>query len=107
MERDVRAFVAACDKCGDSKSSTTKHWGKLRPHLPPTGPFTHYSVDFIFGLPKQGGGPLQYDGIMVTVDMFSKRVIAIPVWESSATQVVAEQFYRAVVCQRGVVGWTH
>ena len=103
MERDVRAAVAACDKCGDSKSSTTKHWGKLRPHLPPTGPFTHYSVDFIFGLPKQGGGPLQYDGIMVTVDMFSKRVIAIPVWESSATQVVAEQFYRAVVCQRGVV----
>ena len=35
------------------------------------------------------------------VDMFSKRIIAFPVWESSPVQVVAEQFYRQVVCQRG------
>jgi len=90
MERDVRAFVSACEVCGDSKSSTTKHWGRLRPHMPPTGPFTHYSMDFIFGLPKEGGGPLQHDGICVVVDMFSKRVIAFPVWESSPVQVVAE-----------------
>eukprot|EP01043_Picozoa_sp_COSAG02_P058280 COSAG02_NODE_7225_length_3110_cov_4.343408_4_plen_87_part_00 len=48
------------------------------------------------------GGPLRYDGIMVCVGMFSKRVIAVPVWESSAAEVMAEQFYRAVVCNRGV-----
>ena len=103
MERDVRTVVSECDACGDSKASTTKHWGHLRPHLPPTRPFTHYSIDFMFGFPAQGGGPLQYDGIMVCVDMFSKRVIAIPVWEASPVAVVAEQFYRKVVCERGCI----
>ena len=47
MERDVQVHVAEfhiCADCASSKSSTQKHWGKLhvRPHLPPTGPFTHY-----------------------------------------------------------------
>ena len=101
MERDVRVHVADCAECASSKSSTQKHWGKLRPHLPPTGPFTHYSIDFMFGFPKDGGGPMQYDGIMVVVDMFSKRVIPIPVWEASKAEVMAEQFYRSVVCNRG------
>ena len=38
---------------------------------------------------------------MVCVDMFSKRVVAIPVWEAAPSEVTAEQFYRAWVCQRG------
>ena len=101
MERDVREVIATCDKCGESKATTTKHWGPLRPHMPPTRPFTHYSVDFMFGFPKEGGGPMQYDGIMVCVDMFSKRVIALPVWEAASAEVMAEQFYRKVVCDRG------
>ena len=63
--------LAKCATCASSKSSTQKHWGKLRPHLPPTGPFSHYSIDFMFGFPKDGGGPMQYDGIMNVVDMFS------------------------------------
>lgn len=102
MENDVKDYVAQCETCGESKASTHKHLGKLRPHMPPTGPFTHYSVDFMFGFPKDGGGPLQYDGIMVVVDQFSKRVIAIPVWESAKAETMAEQFMRAVVCKRGV-----
>ena len=53
MERDVRTHVAKCATCASSKSSTQKHWGKLRPHLPPTGPFTHYSIDFMFGFPTK------------------------------------------------------
>ena len=69
-----------------TKKLLTKNWGGLRPHLPPTRPFTHYSIDFMFGFPSDGGGPLQYDGIMVCVDMFSKRVIAIPVWEAAYTK---------------------
>ena len=36
------------------------------------------------------------------VDMFSKRVIAFPVWEASPAEVVADQFYRQIVCHRGV-----
>ena len=103
MERDVRTHVAKCADCASSKSTTQKHWGKLRPHLPPTGPFTHYSIDFMFGFPKAGGGPMQYDGIMNVVDMFSKRLIPIPVWEASKAEVMAEQFYRSVVCNRGVM----
>jgi hypothetical protein len=107
MENDVKDYVAhaQCETCGESKASTHKHLGKLRPHMPPTGPFTHYSVDFMFGFPKDGGGPLQYDGIMVVVDQvdqFSKWVIAIPAWESAKVETMAEQFMRAVVCKRGV-----
>ena len=46
---------------------------------------------------------MQYDGIMLAVDLFSKRPIAIPVWEASSAEVMAEQFYRKVVCQRGAM----
>ena len=70
--------------------------------MPPTKPFTHYAMDFMFGFPAQGGGPMQYDGICVCVDMFSKRVIAFPVWEAAPAEVIADQFYRQVVCNRGV-----
>ena len=35
------------------------------------------------------------------MDMFSKRVVAIPIWEAAPSEVTAEQFYRAWVCQRG------
>ena len=51
----------------------------------------------MFGLPPTG--PLQHDGIVVCVDMFSKRVVAIPIWEAAPSEVTAEQFYRAWVCQ--------
>eukprot|EP01043_Picozoa_sp_COSAG02_P015182 COSAG02_NODE_641_length_19049_cov_119.025541_7_plen_136_part_00 len=37
------------------QSNTHKHLGALRPHMPPTQPFTHYSVDFMFGFPSDGG----------------------------------------------------
>ena len=33
------------------------------------------------------------------MDMFSKRVVAIPIWEAAPSEVTAEQFYRAWVCQ--------
>ena len=102
MQRDVDQYVADCDVCKECKSATHKHWGDLRPHMPPTQPFTHYSIDFMFGFPSDGGGPLRYDGILCCVDMFSKRVIAIPVWEASPAEVIADQFYRQVVCNRGV-----
>ena len=44
------------------------------------------------GCPKEGGGPLQFDGICVVVDMFSKHVDAFLVWEASPAETVAEQF---------------
>ena len=43
-ERDMRDFVQECDQCGDNKTSTVKHLGKLRPHMPPIRPFTRYSI---------------------------------------------------------------
>ena len=82
--------MAHCDVCGNMKSATTKNWGAMRPGLPPTQPFTHYSVDFMFGFPPQGGGPMQYDGIMLAVDLFSKRPIAIPVWDAAPSRTVED-----------------
>jgi len=99
MKRDVGKFVAECESCQTAKSSTHKPYGQLQAHAAPTSPFTHYSVDFITGLPP--AGPLLHDGICVAVDMFSKKVIAFPIWVAAPGELMAEQFYRTVVCTRG------
>jgi len=51
MRRDVEKHIDQCAVCKESKASTHKHWGDLRPHMPPTKPFTHYAMDFMFGFP--------------------------------------------------------
>ena len=66
------------------------NYNGLTTHFASTQPFTHYSIDFMFGFPADGGGPLRYDGICCCVDMFSKRLIAIPVWEASPAEVIAD-----------------
>lgn len=101
MEKDVKQFIAACEKCQEAKSRTTKAWGGARANMPPAQPFTHYTIDFMFGFPADGGGVDRYDGLMVVVDQFSKRAIAIPVHEAAKAEVMAEAFYRKVVCNRG------
>ena len=89
MEKDVKQFIAACDKCQEAKSRTTKAWGGARANMPPAQPFTHYTIDFMFGFPADGGGVDRYDGLMVVVDQFSKRAIAIPVHEAAKAEVMA------------------
>lgn len=101
MDKDVAKFVAACDTCQQAKSRTHKAWGGARANLPPVQPFTHYTMDFMFGFPPGGGGIERFDGLMVVVDQFSKRVIALPVHEAAKADVMAEAFYRKVVCGRG------
>ena len=99
MRAEIYSFVSDCVKCNQAKARTTRPWAALQPSLPPTTPFTHYSCDFIFGLPA--AGPLRHDGLMVVVDMFSKSVAAIPVHEAAPAEEMAEAFYRRIVCQRG------
>ena len=63
-----------------SASRIGKHCdpGLLQPLEPPTTRFTHYTMDFVFGLPQSEG----HDGIMTIVDCATKRVVLIPVSES-------------------------
>ena len=99
MRTDVQAYCDGCEKCAKAKARTARPWTALQPNLPPTQPFTHYTTDFIFGLPK--AGPLQHDGIMVVVDQFSKHLTAIPVHEAAPAEAAAEAFYHEIVCRRG------
>ena len=55
MEKDVKQFIASWDKCQEAKSHTTKAWGGARANMPPVQPFTHYTIDFMFGFPADGG----------------------------------------------------
>ena len=100
MAAAVHDFCGECSKCAQAKARTSRPWTALQPNMPPIKPFTHYSLDFIFGLPK--AGPLQHDGILVAVDQFSNHVTALPVHEAAPAEAAAETFYREIVCRRGV-----
>jgi hypothetical protein len=54
-------FCGECSKCAQAKARTSRPWTALQPNMPPIKPFTHYSLDFIFGLPKVG--PLQHPNL--------------------------------------------
>ena len=65
-------FCGECSKCAQAKARTSRPWTALQPNMPPTKPFTHYSLDFIFGLPKVG--PLQHPNLPTVSLSFDLRV---------------------------------
>ena len=58
-------------------------------------PGTHYSIDFLTGLPTSGRQ--EHDAIMVIVDRFSKKVRAVPTWKKADAKITAELFLNHVV----------
>ena len=97
MKATVEQYVAACPVCQRIKDRTTRGPGLLQPLEPPSTRFTHYTMDFVFGLPQSEG----HDGIMTVVDRATKRVVLIPVSESITAPQAAELFLLHIIRQFG------
>ena len=95
MKADVQDYVNSCPECQRFKNSRLKPQGRMLPTQTPMQPGTHYSMDFMTGLPKSGRQA--YDSILVVVDRFSKKVRCLPTWKRSDGKVVAELFINHVV----------
>ena len=81
MKADVEEFIAACPECQRFKVDRRRPQGHAVPTQIPLRPGTHYSLDFMSGLPKSGRQ--SFDAILVVVDRFSKKVRCLPTWEKA------------------------
>ncbi|SJL06241.1 uncharacterized protein ARMOST_09577 [Armillaria ostoyae] len=74
MKKDIETYVAGCETCQRTKTSTQAKSAPLHPNAIPTEPWTHISVDMVIGLPNSNG----HDALLVIVDRFSKAIILVP-----------------------------
>ncbi|SJL06531.1 uncharacterized protein ARMOST_09872 [Armillaria ostoyae] len=74
MKKDVETYVAGCEVCQRTKTSTQAKSAPLHPNAILTEPWTHISVDMVTGLPDSHG----HDALLVIVDRFSKAIILVP-----------------------------
>ena len=95
MRADVTRYVKACPECQRFKIDRQRPQGKLVPTQTPMRPGTHYSIDFMTGLPKSGRQ--EHDAILVVVDRFSKKVRCLPTWKKASGKLVAELFINHVM----------
>lgn len=86
MDRDVRAFVAACQTCTQNKEPQKHPQGLLRPLPIPSCPWSHLSLGFITSLPHFQGKAV----ILVVVDRFSKAGKFVPLPKLPSTKETAE-----------------
>ena len=97
MKSDVKKFVVACD-CQRNKDFRNKNKGLLQqPRIPP-GRFTDITVDFKFGLPKDG----DYDGMGVIVCRLTKRAVFFACNEHITADKFASLFIREWVKHFGL-----
>ncbi len=75
MKRDIKNYVQSCKKCQESKASTQRKLGKLRPFPPTERKWEEISMDFMFSLPKAKDNK---KAILVVVDKLLKRAHFIP-----------------------------
>lgn len=107
LEANVISFVQACDTCKLTKSENTPYPGLLQPLAIPDQAWTHFSMDFIEGLPKSDGKNV----ILVVVDRFSKYAhflalshpyTAISVAKLFMTMLANYMDFRIVLLQIGI-----
>ena len=95
LTRDVKEYIAECEGCQRNKGNTKTPMGLGHPLQIPSRPGTHYSIDFLTGIPK--AGTKEHDAIMVVVDRYSKKLRAIPTWKKADAKLTAELFLNNVV----------
>lgn len=86
LDRDTRAFVAACPECARGKASHQASAGLLQPLPVPGRPWSHIGVDFVTGLPPSDGNTT----ILTIVDRFSKAVHYVPLTKLPSALETAE-----------------
>lgn len=74
MNRDTKAYIAACPVCAHGKSSHQPPAGLLHPLLVPQHPWSHIAMDFVTGLPPSDGHMV----ILTIVDRFFKAAHFVP-----------------------------
>lgn len=70
MTKFVNEYVATCDTCNRTKSSSAKPHGLLKPNEIPNAPWKIITSDFIVKLSMSEG----HDSILVTADRLTKQV---------------------------------
>ena len=100
MDKDVTDYIQSCEGCQKNKINRQKPPGYLQQLQKPTRPGTHYSLDFMTGLPQSSRE--LFDSILVVVDRYSKRVWTIPTHATADARLTAEQFIRHIVYENGI-----
>uniref|UniRef100_A0A914QUT5 RNA-directed DNA polymerase n=1 Tax=Panagrolaimus davidi TaxID=227884 RepID=A0A914QUT5_9BILA len=98
MVTDIKEMIKSCEICQKSKVNPgNRNYEPLQPIEPPTRPFDRVHVDICGPLPKAAENE-QY--ILVTVDAFSKWLIASPMKNQTA-RTVATTFINDVITKHG------
>ncbi|TLD05659.1 reverse transcriptase domain protein [Venturia nashicola] len=104
MRHAVEEYVRKCAICRRNKHDRHAPYGLLQPLQVPTRPWQSVAMDFIVKLPPSADpvtGEI-YDGIMVTVDRFSKYGRFIPYRETWTATDLAHEFLKNVVANHGL-----
>ena len=84
--KDVKWYIAGCEKCQATKSNQQPKWNHLHPNKIPQNPWEIISINSIGLLLDLAG----YNGILVIVDCFSKIAHYIPININITTQGIAK-----------------
>ena len=98
MDKDTRAFVAACTTCSRSKASHRAPAGLLHPLPIPNRPWSHIALDFVTGLPPSQGKTT----IMTVVDRFSKAAHFVPLPKLPSALETAKHLVDQVIRVHGL-----
>ena len=99
MSKTISDYVASCDICQRTKSINHKPFGLLQPLEPPSGKWTHITMDFVKPLPKTANGNI---GIFVVVDRLSKMIRIVPFSEDPDGPKTAKLFFENIYRHHGL-----
>ena len=98
MNRQVAAYVSACDTCQRVKFRRDRPAGLLQPLPIPDRKWQSVSMDYIVELPRTSSG---HDAILVFVDRLTKMVHLVATTSEVTAEETAELFVRHVVRLHG------
>jgi hypothetical protein len=96
---NLRRYIASCDTCQRTKSSTQQPAGLLQPLEVPKDRWEQVSMDFIIQLPPTKRG---HDAITVIVDRFSKMTHLAPCKTEATAPEIAQIFFDTVFKHHGM-----
>lgn len=99
LQKEVKAFIAACDICQRVKAPRIQPAGLLQPLPIPVRPWQQIGMDFVTGLPTTSSG---HNAILVFVDKLTRMVLIAPTQETCTAEDTAELFMQTVYRHHGL-----